>query len=101
MNIYQVQDGGAIRALNVRYFWIEESLIDGDWMDEHLREKVLLVSNDWKFASFKGKSYRVCELGIDDEDQPFIKVWEKDPFADCLPEHMQPLPNDDEPEYVI
>jgi hypothetical protein len=101
MNIYQVRDGGGDRVLNIRYFWIEESRIDGDWMDEHLRERVLFVSEDWKFASFKGKSYRVCELGIDDEDPPFIKVWDKDPFADYLPEYMQPLPEDDGAEYVI
>ncbi len=100
MNIYQVQDSGPNIALNTRYFWIEDAKIDGDWLDHHLREKVLLVSNDWKFASFKGKSYRVCEINID-EDGPFIKVWEKDPFAEHLPEHMARLPDDDEPEYTI
>lgn len=104
MNIYQVRDSGPNTFLNTRYFWIEESKVDGDWQQKDLDGRVLLVSNDWHFASFRGKTYRVCELCIEsDDDQPFVKVWEKDPFKDFTPEYMPTMPVDDEPEtdYII
>ncbi len=99
MNIYLVRDSHPDRILNTRYFWLDTKKDIQDPASD--LSCVLLVSNDWKFASHQGKSYRVCELGIDDEDPPFVKVWEKDPFQDCLPEYMQPLPPHEEAEYAI
>lgn len=100
MNIFLVRDSYPDLVSNTRYFWIDEDgKIDGDTTDMSI---ALLVSNDWKFASHKGKSYRVCQIEIDDDDErPFIKVWEKDPFTDYLPDYMQPMPLDDQPEYSI
>lgn len=100
MNLFLVKDSHADLVSNTRYFWIDEkAYVDGDTKDMGI---FILVSNDWKFASHNGKSYRVCQVEIDDdEERPFIKVWEKDPFADYLPEHIQPTPPDEQPEYVI
>jgi len=93
MRVFQVRDGGADRVSNVRYFWIEEFLVGDGWDDNRLLSNVLLLSDDYVFASFNGKHYRVCECCLDEDDEEcFVKVWESDPFVDCLPENMRPFP---------
>lgn len=90
MNIYFVRDGYPDLALNTRYFWIDYEVDVKDPGSD--LSCVLLLSNDWKFAKYQEKFYRVCELGIDDEDEPFVKVWEKDPFRNHPPEYMESFP---------
>ena len=54
MNIYIVRDSHPDRVLNTRYFWIDTERDVQDPASD--LANVLLVSNDWKFASYQGKS---------------------------------------------
>lgn len=99
--IYQIRDSFELRPDNSRTFHIrrdEDVDLDGDTQD---LSSVLLVINNWKVAVWKGRYYRISQLGIweDDQDNPFIKVWETDPFAGY--EDYEALPEPEGPEYVI
>jgi hypothetical protein len=82
MNIYAVRDSGPGSLTNTRYFWIDQSMnIDGS----HGLENALIVTDDFRFANYLGVYYRVCQAELDD-DSPFIKIWDSDPFVD-FPEY--------------
>lgn len=106
MNIYNVRDGGLDFTHNTRYFWVNSTTLDGDTTDF---SDLLIISECWRFASYRGTSYRICELGLDEApDQDFVKVWDKDPFAGFAGiegfEYLPVLPGNEEPnppEYAI
>lgn len=65
---------------NTRTFFISKQTLDGD--NKEIDDVLLLRDFDYKFAHFRGETYRVCIAEFDDDgdDPPFIRVWLNDPF---------------------
>ncbi len=100
MLAFLVRDSGFDLVSNVRYFWIETNRqIEGDTPTDD----ILLLRSDFKFAHYKGKTHRVCQAEVYDfDDDPFVKVWQKDPFEGFEGyEQLAECGFTDDPEYFI
>lgn len=81
MQAYKVSQFMDYLPGNTRTFFISSSPVDGD--TEAIEDILLLRDFDYKFAHFRGETYRVCIAEFDDDgDPPFIRVWINDPFKD-------------------
>lgn len=96
MQAYRVSVSGPDNVSKTRYFWINYAFpVDGDTQEKDM----LLLREDYKFAVYCRKVYRVCQVKFDD-DRPFIKVWEEDPFKG-FPDYEQIVDEPETPEYSI
>ena len=78
MFAYHVNDTGSDRVSNTRYFWCRADPITY----ESKAENLVVLRDDYKFAVYMDKVYRVCEVNLwDDPRENFVKVWDVDPFA--------------------
>jgi hypothetical protein len=77
-----MSSSGPHTITNTEYLWIDKNPVDGDLKD--MGNVLLLRDHDYKFCLWRNKTYRVCQVEIDDlehpQDQPFVKIWVKDPF---------------------
>lgn len=80
MLVYKINDFLDYLPGNSRTFYISRLTLDGD--DKDMDMVLLLREPDYKFAFFRGKTHRVCQVEFDDDESepPFVKVWITDPF---------------------